>query len=128
MDLPASESEPLLQANDDPANSNHTEPRQVVVGPHIKAPRRRRVVTGAAEWIVQQLTSIKILLIFVPLGLGAGILKANAVVVSVFNFLAIIPLSVLLSDSSDKLSDILGPLMGQLINATFGNAVELTVS
>jgi hypothetical protein len=46
---------------------------------------------------------------------------------SVFNFLAIIPLSATVSNISDELSDELGDLWGGLINATFGNAVELIV-
>jgi len=113
MDLPASESEPLNSAEVD-----HPHQHQAVVGP------RTRFATD----IVQQLTGINVLLVFVPLGFAAGLLKANAVMVATFNFLAVIPLSALVSDSSDKLSDSLGPLMGGLINATFGNAVELIVS
>jgi Sodium/calcium exchanger protein len=120
MDLPASESEPLVVDNNS-AEVDHPHQHQAVVGPQIE---RTRLATD----IVQQLTGINVLLVFVPLGFAAGLLKANAVMVATFNFLAIIPLSALVSDSSDKLSDSLGPLWGGLINATFGNAVELIVS
>jgi len=119
----SSESEPLIYRNDsaevDPLHSH-----QAVVGPQIGW---RRLATDVGKWSVQQLTGINVLLIFVPLGFAAAILKANAVTVSSFNFLAIIPLSALVSGSSDKLSDYWGPLIGGLINATFGNAVELIV-
>jgi Ca2+:H+ antiporter len=66
--------------------------------------------------------------VFVPLGLAAGVFQWNPVLVSVFNFVAIIPLSAAVSDSSENLADEFGDLWGALINATFGNAVELIVS
>ena len=67
------------------------------------------------------------LLVFLPLGVIAALLNWNSVLVSVFNFLAILPLSAIVSDASDTLSDYFGDLVGGLINATFGNAVELSV-
>ncbi|KNG91029.1 vacuolar calcium ion transporter [Aspergillus nomiae NRRL 13137] len=66
------------------------------------------------------------LLVFLPLGVIAALLNWNSVLVSVFNFLAILPLSAIVSDASDTLSDYFGDLVGGLINATFGNAVELS--
>ncbi|KAE8377719.1 hypothetical protein BDV26DRAFT_205914 [Aspergillus bertholletiae] len=66
------------------------------------------------------------LLLFLPLGVIAALLDWNPVLVSVFNFLAILPLSAIVSDASDTLSDYFGDLVGGLINATFGNAVELS--
>jgi Ca2+:H+ antiporter len=67
------------------------------------------------------------LLVFVPLGFVAGILDWHSITISIFNFIAIIPLSALVSSSADRLSKSVGELMGVLINATFGNAVELIV-
>ncbi|OOF91738.1 hypothetical protein ASPCADRAFT_210735 [Aspergillus carbonarius ITEM 5010] len=66
------------------------------------------------------------LLCFLPLGLMADAFHWNPVLVFLYNFLAIIPLSAVVSDCSDLLSDYLGELMGGLINATFGNCVELS--
>ncbi|PYI03944.1 vacuolar calcium ion transporter [Aspergillus sclerotiicarbonarius CBS 121057] len=66
------------------------------------------------------------LLCFLPLGLMADAFHWNPVLISIYNFVAIIPLSAVVSDSSDMLSDYLGELMGGLINATFGNCVELS--
>jgi Ca2+:H+ antiporter len=77
--------------------------------------------------IVRQLTTINLLLAFAPLGFIAGYLKWDAVLVSVFSFLAIIPLSALISDASDTVAGRWGPLIGGLANATFGNTVELIV-
>ena len=52
----------------------------------------------------------------------------NPTAVFVLNFLAIIPLASLLSFATEELSAKLGQTIGGLMNATFGNAVELIVS
>lgn len=44
------------------------------------------------------------------------------------NFLAIIPLAALLSFATEELAATVGPSVGGLLNATFGNAIELIVS
>jgi len=72
-------------------------------------------------------SNIHALLVFVPLGFIAVPLGWPSIAISIFNFLAIIPLSALVSYSADELSKSIGPLLGELINATFGNAVELIV-
>ena len=71
---------------------------------------------------------IKLLLVFVPLGIVAGAIGANPNAVFILNFLAIIPLASILSSATEGLSAHLGPTIGGLLNATFGNAVELIVS
>jgi Ca2+:H+ antiporter len=89
--------------------------------------QRLLCVYHAARRTAPQLINIKVLWIFAPLGLTSGALRWNSISTSIFNFLAIIPLSAAVSDASDKLSDAFGDLRGALINATFGNAVELIV-
>lgn len=71
---------------------------------------------------------VNVLLVFVPIGIVAGILAWNPTVVFVLNFIAIIPLASLLSFATEELSAKLGQTLGGLMNATFGNAVELIVS
>jgi Ca2+:H+ antiporter len=88
--------------------------------------RSSYVIYHAARTTALRL-EIRVFWVFVPLGLAAGAFNANSIVVSIFNFLAIIPLSARVSDLSDKLSEEFGDLLGALINATFGNAVELSV-
>ena len=68
------------------------------------------------------------LLVFVPLGIISGASGWSSVVVFILNFLAIFPLASLLSYSTDQLSAKVGQIFGGLINATFGNAVEMIVS
>jgi Ca2+:H+ antiporter len=71
---------------------------------------------------------VNLLLIFVPLGIVAGALKWSPTAIFTLNFFAIIPLASLLSFATEELAAVMGQAMGGLLNATFGNAVELIVS
>jgi len=71
---------------------------------------------------------VNVLLVFVPLGIVAGAMHWNPTVIFILNFIAIIPLAALLSFATEELSAKLGQTLGGLMNATFGNAVELIVS
>ncbi|KAK9377899.1 Sodium/calcium exchanger protein-domain-containing protein [Lipomyces chichibuensis] len=71
---------------------------------------------------------VNILLVFVPVGIVLGALDMSAYLVFVINFLAIIPLASLLGFVTEELAKHVGQTLGGLLNATFGNAVELIVS
>ncbi len=68
------------------------------------------------------------LLLFVPVSLGAAILGAPALWVFVTAGLAIVPLAGLIGGATEALSVRVGPGLGGLLNATFGNATELIIS
>lgn len=68
-----------------------------------------------------------VLTVAVPLGILAGILKWNATSVFLINLVGIICLAKMLDLATDQLSERLGQGIGALINASFGNAVELIV-
>ncbi|RDA93864.1 hypothetical protein CP533_4520 [Ophiocordyceps camponoti-saundersi (nom. inval.)] len=90
-------------------------------------------VRGLAHtWHVTKVTLlsnyVNFLLVFVPLGIIAGACKWNSTAVFTINFFAIIPLAAVLSFATEEISIKLGETMGGLLNATFGNAVELIVS
>ncbi|EKV05766.1 hypothetical protein PDIG_71950 [Penicillium digitatum PHI26] len=68
-----------------------------------------------------------LLLPFVFLGLIAGSQGWGDSISFVFNFLAILPLAALLSFATEELAKSVGHTIGGLINATFGNAVEMIV-
>lgn len=78
-------------------------------------------------WLTLKSNIVNVFLVFVPLGIIAGELKWSPIAVFVLNFLAIIPLASLLSFATEELSAKLGQTLGGLLNATFGNAVELIV-
>jgi Ca2+:H+ antiporter len=69
-----------------------------------------------------------LLLPFVFLGIIAGDQGWDDSIGFVFNFLAILPLAALLSFATEELAKSVGQTVGGLINATFGNAVEMIVS
>ncbi|KAI1334564.1 Calcium/proton exchanger [Xylariaceae sp. FL0016] len=71
---------------------------------------------------------VNILLFAVPVGIVAGKAGWDPVAVFVINFFAIIPLAAVLSFATEEVSVKLGEALGGLLNATFGNAVELIVS
>jgi Ca2+:H+ antiporter len=83
--------------------------------------------TAHVTWETLKSNYVNVLLVFVPLGIIAGALGWNPTAVFILNFFAIIPLASLLSFATEELSVKLGQTLGGLLNATFGNAVELIV-
>jgi Ca2+:H+ antiporter len=79
-------------------------------------------------WQVLASNYVNVLLVFVPLGILSGALHWNPTLIFILNFFAIMPLASLLSFATEELSVPLGQTLGGLMNATFGNAVELIVS
>jgi Ca2+:H+ antiporter len=78
-------------------------------------------------WLTLASNYVNVLLVFVPAGIALGATGANPTTVFIINFIAIIPLASLLSFATEELSVKLGQTIGGLMNATFGNAVELIV-
>ena len=71
---------------------------------------------------------INVLLIFSPLGIAVYYAHVAPVAVFVINFIAIIPLAAMLSYATEEIALRTGEVIGGLLNASFGNAVELIVS
>ena len=78
-------------------------------------------------WLTLASNYVNILLVFVPAGIALGATGADPTTVFIINFIAIVPLASLLSFATEELSVKLGQTIGGLMNATFGNAVELIV-
>ncbi|KAK5278454.1 Vacuolar calcium ion transporter, partial [Exophiala xenobiotica] len=79
-------------------------------------------------WEILKTNYVNVLLVFVPIGIIAGLADWSPVLQFVLNFIAIIPLASLLAFATEELAVPLGQTIGGLLNATFGNAVELIVS
>ncbi|KAH7275450.1 Sodium/calcium exchanger protein-domain-containing protein, partial [Fusarium solani] len=72
---------------------------------------------------------INILLVAAPVGIALNYVHSvNRIAVFVVNFVAIIPLAAILSFATEEIALRTGEVLGGLINATFGNAVELIVA
>lgn len=70
---------------------------------------------------------LNVLLVFVPLSALANYLHWDVSFRFTYSFLAIVPLAKLLGDSTEQMSGKLGETLAGLLNASFGNAVEIIV-
>ena len=82
---------------------------------------------GLKTWQTLASNYVNVLLVFVPLGIISGAVGWSPTATFILNFLAIMPLASLLSFATEELAVKLGQTLGGLLNATFGNAVELIV-
>ncbi|HEY9646270.1 MAG TPA: calcium/proton exchanger [Chroococcidiopsis sp.] len=69
-----------------------------------------------------------VLLCFAPVAIAAHYLQWGDTIVFVTSAIAIIPLSIWLSNATEKIAVFTGPTAGGLINAVFSNAVELIIA
>ncbi|KZT26610.1 Calcium/proton exchanger [Neolentinus lepideus HHB14362 ss-1] len=120
--MPASEATPLLENGNGVA---HVEPFSHRVLAFIKA-------EGQPGWIESYKyflfgSWLNILLLFVPLSFISHFLNWDAGLRFSFSFIAIMPLAKLLGEATDQMSVKLGQTLSGLLNASFGNAVEIIV-
>mmetsp|Transcript_105095 Transcript_105095/g.338940 ORF Transcript_105095/g.338940 Transcript_105095/m.338940 type:complete len:415 (-) Transcript_105095:217-1461(-) len=71
---------------------------------------------------------LNILLVSVPFGVAAPRLGWGDEVIFALNFIAILPLAGILGTATEELAGSVGETLGGLLNATFGNAVEMILS
>ncbi|GAB0496527.1 hypothetical protein MMPV_007839 [Pyropia vietnamensis] len=83
---------------------------------------------GMVEALEGYNSPMNALLVFVPLGIAAGLLDWSQTLVFLFNFLGVIPLAMILGRATEDIAAHTNQTIGGLINATFGNAVELILS
>ncbi|HEY9899174.1 MAG TPA: calcium/proton exchanger [Pantanalinema sp.] len=69
-----------------------------------------------------------LLLVFIPVSVLAELLHWDPTVVFVTSCLAIVPLAKLMGYATEEIAIKAGPGIGGLLNATFGNAVELIIA
>ena len=69
-----------------------------------------------------------LLLVFVPLSLAAHFLHWGDLVVFITAGLAILPLAAWMGTATEEIAVVVGPSLGGLLNATFGNATELIIA
>lgn len=70
---------------------------------------------------------LNLLLLLVPIAAASHYLNWDAPLRFGFSFVAIVPLAKLLGDATEQMSLSLGQTLAGLLNATFGNAVEIIV-
>ncbi|KAF5971795.1 Ca2+ H+-exchanging vacuolar [Fusarium coicis] len=67
------------------------------------------------------------LLVFVPIGLAAHSFQINPLAIFMTNAIAIVPLSVMLTEATERIAADAGDTIGALLNITLGNLVELII-
>jgi Ca2+:H+ antiporter len=68
------------------------------------------------------------LLLFVPVSIAAHFLHWGSAVVFITSGLAILPLAAFMGTATEEIAVVVGPSLGGLLNATFGNATELIIA
>ena len=99
------------------------------------SPRRPQPVSGPTDesnwrdWLdPRRIGWLNVLLVFVPVAFGLRVTGVAPTWQFVTAGLAIIPLAGLMGTSTEHLAHRLGPGIGGLLNATFGNAAELIIA
>jgi Ca2+:H+ antiporter len=69
-----------------------------------------------------------VLLLFIPVSLAAQSLKWGELIIFITAALAILPLAAWMGTATEEIAVVVGPTLGGLLNATFGNATELIIA
>lgn len=69
-----------------------------------------------------------VLLVFIPISLAAHFLEWGELAVFITAGLAILPLAAWMGTATEEIAVVVGPTLGGLLNATFGNATELIIA
>lgn len=70
---------------------------------------------------------LNILLLFIPVTILGNLLNMNQGIIFIFSCLSIVPLAVIIGDSTEQIALYTGPKIGGLLNATMGNVPELLI-
>lgn len=80
------------------------------------------------EIFMNKNTIFLVLLLFLPISIAAHFLEWNPVIVFITAAIAIIPLAAYMGEATEEIAVVVGPNLGGLLNATFGNATELILA
>ena len=70
---------------------------------------------------------LSVLLLFIPVSIAGHFLHWNDALIFITSGLAIVPLAAWMGNATEEIAVVLGPSLGGLLNATFGNATELII-
>jgi len=112
-DLGASSSSHSERCKESSSDSQHRDTSSSAKPPRPHIPFRLQASAVLCSWW-------NILLICVPTGFIVNYLDANKWATFSINFIAIIPLALILSNATEQLAMYTGETMGGLLNATFG--------
>ncbi|KAJ7355949.1 Sodium/calcium exchanger protein-domain-containing protein [Mycena albidolilacea] len=119
--MPPSETTPLLNGNGSHSNTTFIGRVKTLIA-----------AEGEPSWIASYRfflfgSYLNLFLLFVPLSVISHQFNWDAALRFSFSFIAIIPLAKLLGEATEQMSAKLGQTLAGLLNASFGNAVEIIV-
>ncbi|GAA6004703.1 uncharacterized protein JCM10292_002484 [Rhodotorula paludigena] len=102
-----------------------------LIGMHLLEPKIP--VATAPGWRSSLMNIVKyswlnVLLVFVPVSWACHFTDQSPTVTFIMSFIAIVPLAALLGFATEDIALRVGETIGGLLNATFGNAVELIIA
>ena len=86
--------------------------------------RQRNSIIGPLREIIFS-SWLNVLLVFVPIGLTSYAARGSPVLIFASNAIAIVPLSAILTDATERIAVHVGDTVGALLNISLGNLVEL---
>lgn len=98
------------------------------LAPKLEASEKSACRRDCDGLVAVAFTWINVLLIFVPLGMVSALQEWSSIYIFSLNFMAIVPLAGILGVATESLAEHTGEVIGGLINATFGNAVEMIIT
>ncbi|VEP12739.1 Ca(2+)/H(+) antiporter [Hyella patelloides LEGE 07179] len=78
--------------------------------------------------MINKNTIFLLLLVFIPISIAGHFLDWGATTVFITAGIAIIPLAAYMGNATEEIAVVVGPNLGGLLNATFGNATELILA
>lgn len=91
-------------------------------------PRNMYSSAKRTTWLALKSSPVNVLLLTIPFALAAPHVNWPSLAVFILNFVAIVPLAAILAFATEELAEHVGESLGGLLNASFGNAVELIVA
>ncbi|BGO95563.1 hypothetical protein NBRC10512_007821 [Rhodotorula toruloides] len=117
---------PIHDADNDATAAPVPPPRPPLLAP--KKPLGKNPSFRQCLLNVLRYSLLNALLVFVPVAWAMGLSHQSATVTFIMSFFAIVPLAALLGFATEELALRVGDAFGGLLNATFGNAVELIIA
>jgi Ca2+:H+ antiporter len=71
---------------------------------------------------------LSVLLLFIPVSIAGHFLGWSEPIIFITSALAIVPLAAWMGTATEEIAVVMGPALGGLLNATFGNATELIIA
>lgn len=78
--------------------------------------------------MINKNTFFALLLIFIPISIAGSFLHWDGTIVFLSACVAIVPLAAYMGEATEEIAVVVGPNIGGLMNATFGNATELILA